>query len=262
MKNFNPSPLIAVLLLVVSGALTAQVNINIPTYTVAPDETVTVDVTVDDFTDIISCQFSLSWDPAVIDFFNVTDLDFDYLSLQSFNLEQTEEGRLSMVWTDASGTVDGLTVADGTLMFRMIFKAVGGSGTNSEITFTDVPTPIEIADNTATVLTPEFQMGMVNIEGSTSVGDISGNEVLTQMDAQPNPFTDQTTLQLRLTSPMPRTTLRIFAMDGTLLHEEQRAFPAGKQQLTLGSDYFPAAGSYLIQLRSDLETIQEIVLKK
>ena len=262
MKNFNASRLFAAVLLLVTGSLTAQVNINIPTYTVAPDDNVFVDVTVDDFTDIISCQFSLNWDPNVIDFFNVTDLDFQYLSTGSFNLSQTEEGRLSMVWTDASATVDGVTVDDGTLMFRMIFKAVGGAGTQSEISFTDDPTPIEIADNTATILTPEFQIGMVTVEGSTAVGDLSDNTTLTRLDAQPNPFVDQTTLHLHFAHAAPHTTLRIFALDGTLLHTEQRAFPAGAQQLTLPAERFPAAGGYLIQLSNTRETIQEIVLKK
>ena len=262
MKISNPTTNIIAVLLFFVGSLTAQVNINIPSYTVDPDENIFVDVTVDDFTNIAACQFSIHWDPEVIEFFNLTDLDFEYLSSGNFNTQSASEGKISMVWTDASTTQNGVTVDDGTVFFRIIFKTIGAPGTQSGITFENDPTPIEIGDNTGAVLTPEFQTGLVTVEGTTAVGDIVNNVLLNKLDAYPNPFTNQTVLNIELSEASNNTLLSIYNMSGKLLSQQRRNFPAGKQQVTLPSDLFPAAGSYLIQLSTDTETIQEIVLKK
>ena len=263
MKNYNLTSLIAALLLLAALPVAAQININIPTIEAEENETIYVDVTVEDFVDILSCQFSLHWDPTVIDFFNVTNLDgVDYLLQSSFNTTNTENGKFSLVWTDASTTVEGVTVDDGTLFFTMIFKVIGNGGTSTDITFEGDPTSIEIADNTGTVLTPEFQTGQINVSGTSAVGDYADNEVLVGFEARPNPIgTQGTTLYFDLAS-YSHTLLSIYSFDGTLLYEQNRTLGRGKQQVVLGPEVFPAAGIYLIELRSGNETIYEKIVKR
>ena len=263
MKNYNLISLIAVFLLLAALPVAAQININIPTIEAEENETIEVNVTVEDFVDILSCQFSLHWDPTVIDFFAVTNLDgIDYLQQNSFNSMDAENGRFSIVWTDASTTVEGVTVDDGTLFFTMIFKVVGAPGSSTDITFEEDPTSIEIADNTGTVLSPEFQIGQVTVMGTSAVGDYADNEVLIGFEAQPNPIGPEgTTLTFDLAS-YSHTLLSIYSFDGTLLYEQNRSLGRGKQRVVLGPDVFPAAGIYLIELRSGNETIYEKIVKR
>ena len=68
----------------------------------APGETLTFQVSVTDFTDILSFQYSMNWDPNVLDFVSVDNITTDLASFaqSSFGTTQTGDGKLSVNWFD------------------------------------------------------------------------------------------------------------------------------------------------------------------
>ncbi len=108
----------------------------------------TVPIQVRNFNDINSMQGSIGWDPTVIDFYGITGWGPGVLSLTSnnFGLSQTSFGTLSFSWNDLS--LSGVTLPDTTVLFEVGFNVLGSGGSSSELSFINLPTPLEFTDTT------------------------------------------------------------------------------------------------------------------
>ena len=148
-------------------ASTGDAFINIAALNTPVGSTVCVPVTVNDFDGIASLQFSLQWDPTVLQFNEVTNFNLPDLNAASFNTTQTASGQTAMAWFD--NTAQGVTLADGTILFEMCFTVLGVDGTSSGIIFTDNPTQREAATSNNTITFTETN-------GSVIVGDGDGVE--------------------------------------------------------------------------------------
>lgn len=143
-------------------ASTGDAFINIGAINTTVGSTICVPVTVNDFDAIASLQFSLAWDPAVLQFNEVTNFNLPDLNAASFNTTQTASGQTAMAWFD--NTAQGVTLTDGTTLFELCFTVLGADGTSSNITFTDTPTQREAANANTTITFTETN-------GSVTVGD-------------------------------------------------------------------------------------------
>ena len=141
---------------------TGDAFINIAAVNTPVGSTVCVPVTVNDFNAIASLQFSLAWDPAVLQFNEVTGFNLPDLNAASFNTTQTASGQAAMAWFDNSA--QGVTLQDGATLFEMCFTVLGADGTSSSIVFTDTPTQREAANPNTTITFTETN-------GSVTVGD-------------------------------------------------------------------------------------------
>ncbi|MBK9013854.1 MAG: hypothetical protein IPM82_07085 [Saprospiraceae bacterium] len=115
------------------------ITINMDDKNVCPGETFTVDVKVEDFSQIVQLMFDLKWNPGVIDLTNVTYpvqpggpacLPF------STGVDQSDEntGLLHMDWITMG---QGCNKTDGYIIMQLHFIAVGPSGANSTISVVD-----------------------------------------------------------------------------------------------------------------------------
>ncbi|MBR9998865.1 MAG: gliding motility-associated C-terminal domain-containing protein, partial [Cyclobacteriaceae bacterium] len=120
-----------------------------------------VPVRVQGFTDILSAQFSVRWDPAIIQFLNVENLaSITGLDLADFN--SPGAGTLTFSWSSASAQ----SLADGLSLFDMRFELVGPECNFSSIRLENSPVSITVTgDNSceAIVLTSN---GSISISGS------------------------------------------------------------------------------------------------
>ncbi|MEM1118889.1 MAG: cohesin domain-containing protein [Bacteroidota bacterium] len=119
--------------------------VNIGNITAASGSEVCVPVTVNDFDEILSLQFSLQWDASILQLDGVQNLDALGLSESVFNQTQAASGRLAFAYSDPAAL--GVTLNDGTTIFELCFTVLGASGASSTITFTDTPTTRTFADN-------------------------------------------------------------------------------------------------------------------
>lgn len=104
--------------------------------------TVTVYVTVDSLQSAVSMQLTLSWDSDILTYQSTGDYGLTNLSEFNFGETQVATGILTFVWFD--GQVGGVTLADGSTLFSVTFTAIGEVGELSDISFVNIPTPIQI----------------------------------------------------------------------------------------------------------------------
>ena len=144
----------------------------------APGDQITVDFIVDDFTNILNFQYSMTWDPSIIEWVGpvVVSGNLNGLSAtSSFGTNNAGNGTMSVSWLDPD--VAGVTLDNGTLLYSLTFDVLSSDGT--EIEFGSVPTVIEVIDGDGNPLQFAGQPGIVN---GGSGGSGSGDDLIVTID--------------------------------------------------------------------------------
>ena len=83
-----------------SDNLLAQCNAKFTASTVngKQNDEVKVNITVDNFTDLSVFQWTMRWDPAVLEFKSIGELDLPDLTLASFNTTKSAQGFFTTSW--------------------------------------------------------------------------------------------------------------------------------------------------------------------
>ena len=133
----------ALLLLLMSfstvQAQVAPVELNTEVFTTSAEDEIVVVLTANNFERIVAMQFSLNWDPSVLEFKEIGDFNLPDLSEGTFNTAIVENGELSVAWFDTN--VSGQSVEDGTNLFSITFTKL--SEVPSAFFFDNTPTKIE-----------------------------------------------------------------------------------------------------------------------
>ena len=144
------------------------VSFLLPFTNALPGSEVCLDVRVEDFTNVGAMQFSMEWDPSVLQFshvqsFNPALTGFDQ---SAFNTSSalTSIGRTTVSWADLSFM--GVSIPDGTSIFQICFDVIGDFGQSSEINFVNNPTDIEIGDPSLNPYGFLGSGGIVNVSNS------------------------------------------------------------------------------------------------
>jgi gliding motility-associated-like protein len=110
-------------------------TVNIP-----KGQTACMPVTVNEFTNMISMQYAMHWDPAVLTFECIKGINLPGLAPSDF-LGNNTTGLLTMGWADPAGGVTGVTRANGTSIYEVCFKGSGNNGAQALITIDGVGLP-------------------------------------------------------------------------------------------------------------------------
>ena len=121
-----------------------------------------VSVTARQFNEIVSMQYTMTWDPAVLKFKEVKGFGLPNMSAQNFGARAADKGILAYSWFDAN--VQGITQPDGKQLYEVCFEAVGSAGSSSAIQFADAPVVIEISNSASQFLDIEAKDGSVTVE--------------------------------------------------------------------------------------------------
>ncbi len=184
MKKFY---LLSILLVGLLGWTQAQPTFEIDNTTGDPGGVVSVNFKVRDFSNIIGMQFSINWDPTVLQFTeikNFTDL-LNEFNAGSFGTEpdNTANGEIRVSWIDARA---GTTLPDGTIVFTIDFTIVGGSGSSTTITITGEPRKIEIIDEA------ENNVGLNVVPGVFTASGMGGGGSLRLLGSDEEGAMDET----------------------------------------------------------------------
>lgn len=130
---------------------------------------VCLNVTAANFTNIVGMQFSINYNPAMLQLTAVNNLGLPGLTLGgNFGLPipggagLTTAGNITVTWTDPNAA--GVTVANGTTIFTLCFNALVGTGATN-VNFSNVPTPIEVTNSALQVIPFNGVPGTVNFGG-------------------------------------------------------------------------------------------------
>ena len=104
--------------------VTAQPTIFFPMETTEPGSSISLDFKVVDFVDMQSMQFSVNWNPNVLQFDSISNLNVlsDY-TIANFGTNATQLGKLTTYWVDNQFL--GVTLDDSTAVFSLNFNVIG-----------------------------------------------------------------------------------------------------------------------------------------
>jgi len=122
-------------------ALTLQV----PDTVVNAADTLRLDITARNFSDIVSAQFSVNWDASVIQYAYFEETNLPFIAIGNAD---AANGNLRFSWFDIQGA--GQTIADGSSIVRLVFFVNGDPGDLTEVNLTDMPLDIQVFRATET----------------------------------------------------------------------------------------------------------------
>ena len=134
---------------------------------------VSVPVQVSEFENIGSFQFSLGWDPQLLEYLSTTNFFNQTLNENNFNYSQTEKGVIAVSWDETTGK--SISLKDLTTLFDLNFKVIGQPGQFATIEFINDPLPVEIGNSESIVLQADTTNGAVNILKSLQISGILYN---------------------------------------------------------------------------------------
>ncbi|MCB0640483.1 MAG: hypothetical protein KDC44_02550 [Phaeodactylibacter sp.] len=119
-----------------------------------------LDVLAQQFNQILSMQYTMHWDPKVLQFSKVDSFKLKDLSASNFGTNKVAIGNLPISWYDLD--VRGLSVPDQTAIYQVCFEAIGQAGQSSTVNFDGNPVTVEISNSTGKVI--PFSSRIANIE--------------------------------------------------------------------------------------------------
>ena len=141
-------PLRALRLLSFCTALAASVVAALaqPTFNFDPQQQVgnvgevrCLEIVVDDFTDLLSVDYDIEYDPAVLTWVNVSNVRLPGLSAASFT--EPTPGVIRLSWTAPGAPVIGEDFPDFQAIAELCFQLVGPYGSSSTVEIADAPAP-------------------------------------------------------------------------------------------------------------------------
>ncbi len=209
-----------------------------------------IDFTAVDFQSVAGLQMMLQFEPDVLRFESLQSTDrLSYLSEANFGLNQLSEGLIPFSWN----SFEGSDLKKGERLFSVEFTALR-DGKLSDVLglhegLLDAEAYREQGDQLAT-RGVALEFGALVKEGKS----------LSVEAAQPNPFTEQTRIELQLAKGSSLE-LQLFDVTGRTVWQQKAYFTAGQHSIIIDSADLPGAGLYYYEIQTEKETISGNVIK-
>ncbi len=127
------------------------VTFRLPAQSALPGDNICAPVTVENFNNVGSMQFTIQWDPTVLEYVDIGGFNPALTGLSDGNFfANAANGTLSLSWFETS--FGGVNLPDDSAIFEICFRVIGALGDRSPLTFINEPTPIEIRDDNSNSL--------------------------------------------------------------------------------------------------------------
>ncbi|MCB0706952.1 MAG: hypothetical protein KDC34_16670 [Saprospiraceae bacterium] len=124
-------------------------------------ERICVDVYANRFKDVMSMQYTIQWDPKVLELNAVGKFQLKDLTASNFGATKGSEGILTFSWYD--NDIKGVSAPDGVSIYQICYNAIGAIGSSTEINFTENPVPFEISNKAGEIIRFDHKGGTVKI---------------------------------------------------------------------------------------------------
>ncbi len=149
----------------------------------AQNATVTASLHAIRFTDILSAQGSVTWDPAVATFASATSFGLPNFGLANFGTTQVAVGKITFSWNDP--TLVGVSLADSATLFGLQFMLVGPPGSLCDVNLPDMPLVMELVDGSFVPVPDSAIPGRIRILGGVGIASATMQPTI---DIYPNPI--------------------------------------------------------------------------
>ena len=220
----------------------------------AGQEFVDIDIRVASFTGVMGMQFTLNWDPEVLDFIYVDSVNFglDFIHHEdNFGITNAENGVLTFFWLDE--TFQGVDLIDNSVIFSFKTRVVGSPAQSTVIEFGNVPTAIEISDVNEMVLPFETESGNVTVGGVSSVNNQERPE---GFSIAPNPFKEIASVDFALNTKS-NVLLQVYDQEGKIIIEKVKSYGSGLHTIQIHNNELSTAGVYYLNLTTEEFQVSE-----
>ncbi len=138
-----------------------RVTIYFPNLTAKTGQQICVDIKVRNFNQILSMQYTVAWNKAILKFKELRNFKLAYLDAGDFGQHITQDGLLTTAWLDDS--LKSVTLSDGASIYQICFEVIGKAGEESYLKITDRPTAIEVANVKEQLIPLKKENGSVKV---------------------------------------------------------------------------------------------------
>lgn len=203
-------------------------------------DTITLNLRVRNFTDIVGVQFDFRFDTAAMSFIDLSIGDLEVIGFGSFGLGGAAEGSIRFSWADF--TDQSHTLTDNSILFSLTMKVKQPlSSLQGRVSLSEQFLRAEYISNS-------LEQGVVSllIDELSDIDDL--RPLISSLHIFPNPCLGAATMNFHLETGAPATIL-IYNEIGQVISEQRLYLSAGEHQLPL---QFPHAGRFWYGIRTPL----------
>lgn len=231
---------------VAKNTSSASVGFNLDNQHVSNGDLISVPVKVNRFSNISGFQYTLSWNPEVLEYVGADNGALD----MNFGVSKTADGMLTTLWSTEN--LNGYTLADGSVIFEVKFRVIGTIGSSTQVAVTSAMTSAEAYNNNIEELALEISTGTIAVDEVSAVSN-SGNPDYSLLQNSPNPFSSNT--QVTFTVPNnEQVSIVIYDMLGNKAAIFEGFYSAGKHTViwdgSNGNGTKLNDGTYFCRMRS------------
>ena len=210
---------------------------------------VTVPVMAESFDGIAGYQFTLNWDPSVLEL-----IGHEGMATEAwFGEGKIDQGSLLVSWNHETGGL--INLPNGSTLFNLRFKVIGEAGTSTMISANGSRMAAEAYNENLDVLEVKSHDGSFKVVGDQ--GAQAGGSDIQWYPSFPNPFTRETTIRFEL----PETRQMRFTiadMSGKIHRQFGGVFEGGMHEVTwdgkTDANQGLPAGTYMMRIEAGSET--------
>ncbi|MEM6771060.1 MAG: T9SS type A sorting domain-containing protein [Bacteroidota bacterium] len=203
---------------------------------------------------LVGVQFSVQWDPTLLDFVRVDNITLDGSFMGNFNRTQIDEGRIG--YLEADGNLVGFGLPDSDLLFTWVFSPQTTVTTATDVTFAEDPLRTSARSSNNNEVDPILTGGTISLNGANSLATFSEDPRLT---IAPNPFRDYSQLNIRLDYG-GAADLEILDANGRRITRRTQAITPGNTTIDLYAKDFPTNGAYIVRITTEREQLHRKVI--
>ncbi len=137
-----------------------------------PGQQICMDIQAQNFFNMSGMSFSMQYDPARLLFASMTNVGLPGSTLFGLpsppNSGTTDPGAITVSWSSPDQSI---TLNNGTVLFRLCFFVLPGSGCTTDVVFTNEPAPIRILRGSGEIVSFNSRSGRVQISNSSMGSD-------------------------------------------------------------------------------------------
>ncbi len=245
-----------------TGQIIAQiipVEISLPAVAAQNGDTLNLPIRVKNFKKVTSTQFSLHWNPDVLDFIKSNQYALNIKEVDHFNFLNVTKGELIFAWYD--GTTKGVNLPDSSVLFNIKYFYKGEKDVKTAITFDSIPLLLEVTVagkdiNYVYVAGVDyvFKQGTINVP-TVATTEIEKNDGFIATTPYPNPFSESTKIKIIVPDEeASELVIDIFNDLGQQINQIKENYNIGTHFVTLERNQFPTAGLYFYRLKTKYRT--------
>lgn len=212
----------------------------------AAGETLTVDVTAENFMEIVGYQFTLNFDDNKLRFVGALPGELPQLTAANFGHALLDRGALTTSWHD----FQPVSLPEGAVLFRLVFAGRQNGNLGEALHLTSDFTKAEAYQNDGERLDVELDFAPSAVQRPPSTVSVI-----------PNPFTTSTTIVFVLETAQPAE-LTIFGTSGRVVVQRRSVFAEGAAQFQLSAEELPGAGTYFYRLKTEEGVMTGKILRR